>query len=459
MTVSVQTLGGGAPARTMSLPWIIAASSVGTLIEWYDFYLYGVLALFFSKHFFSPDLDPTIAFIASLFVFWTGFLVRPLGAIIFGHLGDLIGRKFTFMLTLGLMGAATFVVGLLPGYAVIGALAPILLVAMRVMQGLALGGEYGGAATYIAEHAPDGKRGLYTSWIQTTATMGIVLALLVVLICRQSMGDAVFGDWGWRVPFLLSAILVLLSGYIRLKLEESPLFARLKEQGKASRNPAADSFLRGGRNWGLMLVALFGATAPEGVVWYTSQFFALFYLYAVLKIDYVTVYIIMMIALTLGAPFFVAFGALSDKVGRRNIMTLGFALAVITYWPVFTWLGTFKNDPVVLTVLVFYMVILVTMVYGPIAAFLVELFPARIRYTSMSLPYHVGNGVFGGLVPAAGASIAAITGIALSGLLYPMAIAAIGVVVSLACIREPTHRIRIWDEVGGGAPPLVPDQP
>ena len=458
MTASAQTVGGGVPARTMSLPWIIAASSVGTLIEWYDFYLYGVLALFFSKHFFSPELDPTIAFIASLFVFWTGFLVRPLGAILFGHLGDLIGRKFTFMLTLGLMGAATFVVGLLPGYAVIGALAPILLVAMRVMQGLALGGEYGGAATYIAEHAPDGKRGLYTSWIQTTATMGIVLALLVVLICRQSMGDAVFGDWGWRVPFLLSAILVLLSGYIRLKLEESPLFARLKEQGKASRNPAADSFLRGGRNWGLMLVALFGATAPEGVVWYTSQFFTLFYLYAVLKIDYVTVYIIMMIALTLGAPFFVAFGALSDKIGRRNIMTLGFALAVITYWPVFTWLGTFKNDPVVLTILVFYLVILVTMVYGPIAAFLVELFPARIRYTSMSLPYHIGNGVFGGLVPAAGASIAAVTGVALSGLLYPMAIAAIGIVVSLAYIREPTHRIRIWDEVGGGGPPLVPDQ-
>ena len=459
MTASVQTVGGGVPARTMSLPWIIAASSVGTLIEWYDFYLYGVFALFFSKHFFSPDLNPTVAFIASLFVFWTGFLVRPLGAIIFGHLGDLIGRKFTFMLTLGLMGAATFVVGLLPGYAAIGALAPILLVTMRVLQGLALGGEYGGAATYIAEHAPDGRRGLYTSWIQTTATMGIVLALLVVLICRQSMGDAVFGDWGWRVPFLLSAILVLLSGYIRLKLEESPLFARLKEQGKASTNPAADSFLRGGRNWGLMLIALFGATAPEGVVWYTSQFFTLFYLYTVLKIDYVTVYIIMIIALTLGAPFFVAFGALSDKIGRRNIMTLGFALAVITFWPVFTWLGTFKNEPVVLTILVFYLVILVTMVYGPIAAFLVELFPARIRYTSMSLPYHVGNGVFGGLVPAAGASIAAITGIALSGLLYPMAIAAIGVVVSLVFIREPTHRVRIWDEVGGGAPPLVPDQP
>lgn len=459
MTVAAPTIGRGAPAGTLSLPWIIAASSVGTLIEWYDFYLYGVLALFFSKHFFSPELNPTVAFIASLFVFWTGFLVRPFGAILFGHLGDLIGRKFTFMLTLGLMGAATFVVGLLPGYAVIGALAPILLVTMRVLQGLALGGEYGGAATYIAEHAPDGRRGLYTSWIQTTATMGIVFALLVVLICRLSMGDQVFGDWGWRIPFLLSAILVLLAGYIRLKLEESPLFARLKEQGKASTNPAADSFLRGGRNWGLMLIALFGATAPEGVVWYTSQFFALFYLYTVLKIDYVTVYIIMMIALTLGAPFFVAFGALSDKIGRRNIMTLGFTLALITFWPVFTLLGTFKNDPLVLTILVFYLVILVTMVYGPIAAFLVELFPARIRYTSMSLPYHVGNGVFGGLVPAAGASIAAITGVALSGLLYPMAIAAIGIVVSLVFIREPTHHIRIWDEVGGGAPPLVPDQP
>jgi MFS family permease len=459
MSVYAETAGGGASTGRLSLPWIIGASSVGTLIEWYDFYLYGVLALFFSRHFFSPELNPTVAFIASLFVFWTGFLVRPFGAILFGHLGDLIGRKFTFMLTLGLMGAATFVVGLLPGYAVIGALAPMLLVTMRVLQGLALGGEYGGAATYIAEHSPDGKRGFYTSWIQTTATMGIVLALLVIMICRLSLGDQAFTDWGWRVPFLLSAILVLLAGYIRLKLEESPLFARLKEQGKASTNPAADSFLRGGRNWGLMLVALFGATAPEGVVWYTSQFFTLFYLQAVLKIDYVTVYVIMMVALTLGAPFFVAFGALSDRIGRRNIMTSGFALAVITFWPVFTWLGTFKNDPVMLTILVFYLVILVTMVYGPIAAFLVELFPARIRYTSMSLPYHVGNGVFGGLVPAAGASIAAITGVALSGLLYPMVIAAIGVVVSLAFIREPTHRIRIWDEVGGGAPPLVPDQP
>jgi MFS family permease len=448
--MAVSATAGRGAATKQSLSFIIGASSVGTLIEWYDFYLYGVLATIFSKHFFSPALDPNIAFIASLFVFWTGFLVRPFGAIVFGHLGDLIGRKFTFMLTLLLMGASTFLVGCLPGYDRIGALAPILLVTMRVLQGLALGGEYGGAATYIAEHAPDGKRGLYTSWIQTTATMGIVLALLVILLCRLGMGDQVFSDWGWRVPFLISAVLVILSGYIRLRLEESPLYARLKQQGKASRNPALESF-SSGKNWGLILLALFGATAPEGVVWYTSQFYALFYLTTVLKVSYVTVYIIMMIALTAGAPFFIVFGALSDKIGRRNIMTAGFALAVISYWPVFTWLGTFKDNPVILTILVFYMVILVTMVYGPIAAFLVELFPARIRYTSMSLPYHVGNGVFGGLVPAAGASIAAITGVALSGLFYPMAIAGLGVIVSLAFLREPTHEVKIWSEVGGQA--------
>ncbi len=247
MSVSTETAGARPAVGTLGLPWIITASSVGTLIEWYDFYLYGVLALFFSKHFFSPALNPSIAFIASLFVFWTGFLVRPFGAILFGHLGDLIGRKFTFMLTLGLMGAATFVVGLLPGYDVIGALAPILLVTMRVLQGLALGGEYGGAATYIAEHAPDGRRGFYTSWIQTTATMGIVFALLVILICRLWLGDQAFGDWGWRIPFLLSAILVVLAGYIRLKLEELPLYARLKNKARhrATRPPTASSAAAG----------------------------------------------------------------------------------------------------------------------------------------------------------------------------------------------------------------------
>jgi MFS family permease len=442
------TMGGGRAVPAQSLGFIIGASSVGTLIEWYDFYLYGVLAVFFSKHFFAPTLSADLALILSLFVFWTGFLVRPFGAIVFGHLGDLIGRKFTFMLTLLLMGASTFVVGLLPGYETLGTLAPVLLVAMRVLQGLALGGEYGGAATYIAEHAPDGKRGFYTSWIQTTATMGIVTALAVILICRLSFGDQAFGDWAWRVPFLISAVLVLLSAYIRLKLAESPLYATLKQQGKASANPALESFTSG-KNWGLILLALFGATAPEGVVWYTGQFYALFYMTTVLKVDYVTVYVIMMLALTLAAPFFVVFGALSDRIGRRNIMTAGFALAVVSYWPVFTWMGQFKDNPFILGVLVFYMVILVTMVYGPIAAFLVELFPARIRYTSMSLPYHIGNGVFGGLVPAAGASVAALTGIALGGLFYPMGIAALGVVVSLAFLREPTHKVKIWDEVGG----------
>lgn len=455
MSTSTSTLGRGA-APTQSLSFIIGASSVGTLIEWYDFYIYGVLAVVFAQHFFPPGND-AFAFLGSLAIFWFGFIARPFGAIFFGHLGDKIGRKFTFMLTLGLMGVATFLVGVLPDYSSIGILAPILLLAMRALQGLALGGEYGGAATYIAEHAPEGKRGLYTSWIQTTATMGIVAALLVVLILRQTMGVD-FNVWGWRIPFWVSAVLVLLSGYIRLKLEESPLYARLKDQGKSSENPVKETY-SSGKNWRLMLLALFGATAPEGVVWYTGQFYALFYMTTVLKISYVTVYIVMMIALTVGSAFFLVFGALSDRIGRRGIMTTGFALAVITFWPVFTWLGTFKDNPVVLTLLVFYLVILVTMVYGPIAAFLVELFPAKIRYSSMSMPYHIGNGWFGGGVPAIGTAIVQATGIALGGLIYPMVIAGIGVVVSLVGLREPTHNIKIWDEVGGEPPPVGPDQP
>ena len=441
----------------LNLPFIIGASSVGTLIEWYDFYLYGVLAAFFARHFFPPG-NENLALLASLAVFWFGFLLRPFGAIFFGHLGDLIGRKFTFMLTLLLMGAATFVVGLIPGYDTIGLLAPALILVMRALQGLALGGEYGGAATYIAEHAPDGKRGLYTSWIQTTATMGIVLALLVILICRQTMDAAAFESWGWRIPFLISAVLVALSVYIRLKLEESPLYARLKEQGKASHNPVRETY-SSRRNWGLMAFALFGATAPEGVVWYTGQFYALIYLLTVLKLNYVTVYVIMMVALTIGSLGFIFFGWLSDRIGRRNIMTAGFALAIVTYWPVFTWFETFKDSPVILTLLVLWLVILVTMVYGPIAAFLVELFPARIRYSSMSMPYHIGNGWFGGGVPFIGTAIRDFTGIALGGLIYPMVVSAIGIVVSLGFLRERYHEVKIWDEVGGGAPPLVPDQP
>jgi MFS family permease len=457
MSASVMATGRSSAAAP-SLPFIIAASSCGTLIEWYDFYLYGVLAPVFATHFFPGDMKNSFLF--SLGIFWTGFVVRPFGAIVFGHIGDLVGRKFTFMLTLGLMGAATFVVGCLPVYDSIGWLAPFLLVMCRVVQGLALGGEYGGAATYVAEHAPDGKRGFYTSWIQTTATMGIVAALLVIIAFRVGMGETDFLAYGWRFPFLLSAILVLLAGYIRLRLEESPLFHRLKEQGKSSANPALESF-GSGRNWGLILTALFGFTAPEGVVWYTGQFYALTYMIAVLKLPFLTVYLILTFALLLGAPFFLVFGWLSDRIGRKAIMTTGFALAVITYWPVFTWLGTWKDNPVILCLLVFYMVIMVTMVYGPIAAFLVEMFPARIRYTSMSLPYHVGNGVFGGGVPFIATALAtSFAGIPLVGLLYPIGVAALGVVVSSLTVREPTHNIRIWDEVGGHTdPPLVPDQP
>ncbi len=449
MAVTAATAGRGIATERKSLSFIIAASSSGTLIEWYDFYLYGVLAAFFGQHFLPPEVKFADSFLYSLGVFWLGFVVRPIGAVIFGHLGDLVGRKFTFMLTLVLMGLATTLVGCLPTFAAIGWTAPVLLVACRLVQGLALGGEYGGAATYIAEHAPDGRRGLYTSWIQTTATMGIVAALLTIMAFRIGLGDEAFTAYGWRFPFLLSAVLVVLSGYIRIKLTESPLYARLKQQGKSSANPALESF-GSGRNWGLILIALFGFTAPEGVVWYTSQFYALAYLLVVLKLPYIQVYLILTFALLLGAPFFVVFGALSDRIGRKPIMIAGFALAVITYWPVFTLLGVYKENPVILTILVWYMVILVTMVYGPIAAFLVEFFPARIRYTSMSLPYHIGNGVFGGGVPFIATLLAAtFTGIPLVGLAYPIAVAALGVVVGGLGVREPTHEVKIWDEVGG----------
>jgi MFS family permease len=458
MSVSAPAMGRVSPQQSkQSLSFIITASSVGTLIEWYDFYLYGVLAGFFGTHFFSPSLSPTISLILSLAVFWTGFVVRPFGALLFGHLGDLIGRKFTFMLTLVLMGVATFLVGCLPTYNTIGALAPILLVTCRVVQGLALGGEYGGAATYVAEHAPDGKRGFYTSWIQTTATMGIVIALVVILAFRLGLGDEAFTAYGWRWPFLLSAVLVLLSGYIRLRLEESPLYARLKAQGKTSENPALETY-RSGRNWGLMALALFGATAPEGVVWYTGQFYALTYMIAVLKLPYVEVYLILMIALLFGAPFFVFFGWLSDRIGRRPIMLSGFLLAALTYIPVFNAITAHKDNPTILALLVFYMVILVTMVYGPIAAFLVEIFPAKIRYSSMSMPYHIGNGVFGGVVPLMGTSLAAaFPGVNLVGLYYPIGVATLGVVVGFFGFSQ-THQRKIWEEVGG-PPPLTPDQP
>ena len=449
-TLTTPAYDGQAAKTRKGLAFIIAASSGGTLIEWYDFYLYGVLASFFAAHFFPGDMRQ--GFLYSLGIFWTGFVVRPVGAVIFGHLGDLIGRKYTFMLTLTLMGLATFLVGCLPTYDQIGWTAPALLVGCRIVQGLALGGQYGGAATYIAEHAPDGKRGLYTSWIQTTATLGIVTALLVIMGFRLGLGDTAFADYGWRFPFMLSAALVVLSAYLRLKLGESPLFQKLKDQGKTSDNPVRETFTTAG-NWKLMALALFGFTAPEGVIWYTSQFYALAYMQTVLMIPYTTVYLVMIVALLLGAPFFVFWGWLSDKIGRRVIMTSSFLLAVLSYWPVFTWMGAAKDNPVILCALVWYMVVVVTMGYGPIAAFLIELFPARIRYSSMSVPYHIGNGVVGGGVPFIATLLATtFTGIPLIGLAYPMTVAGIGVLVGTFGLKRDTKDVRIWEEVGGAQP-------
>jgi MFS family permease len=444
MAGSSTVAGGG--TRKQGLAFIIGASSVGTLIEWYDFYLYAILAALFAANFFPGDLKGS--FLYSLAVFWVGFIVRPFGAVLFGHIGDLVGRKYTFMLTLILMGGATFLVGCLPTFSSIGWLAPILLVVLRIVQGLALGGEYGGAATYIAEHAPDGRRGFYTSWIQTTATFGIVLALLVILAFRLGLGEDDWKSYGWRLPFFLSAVLVVLSAYLRAKLKEAPLFKKLKEQGKSSKNPAGDTF-GSGKSWGKMALALFGATAPEGVVWYTGQFYALFYLANVVKLPWTEIYEILIVALVLGSPFFLVFGALSDRIGRRNIMTAGFLLGAVSYYFVFQALVDNKDSPVILTILIFYMMILVTMVYGPIAAFLVEFFPAKIRYSSMSLPYHLGNGVFGGGVPLIGTYIAGAMGSALAGLYYPIVVAGIGVVVSIAGISNTTRNTKIWDEVGG----------
>jgi MFS family permease len=435
-----------------SLRQVILASSAGTLIEWYDFYLYGTLAVFFSDLFY-PSGNPTAAFLASLATFGAGFAVRPLGALVFGRVGDLIGRKYAFMVTLTIMGVSTFAVGLLPTYQQVGLLAPILLVLLRLLQGLALGGEYGGAATYVAEHAPDHRRGYYTSYIQTTATLGFFVALAVVLTTRVSLGDATFRQWGWRVPFLISAVLVALSLYIRMRLRESPLFARLKEAGKTSSAPIKDS-LGNRRNWKLILLALFGATAGQAVVWYTGQFYALFFMQTTLKIDYITSYLIVGAALACATPFFVVFGWLSDRIGRKPIILGGCLLAAIGYLPIYMAMSKFANplNGPVMTALVFLQVLFVTMVYGPIAAFLVELFPAKIRYTSMSIPYHIGNGEFGGFTPLIAASIVASTGNIYAGLAYPIAIALLTVVVGGLFLRE-TKDIRIWDEVNNDASP------
>jgi MFS family permease len=434
---------------------VIGAAAAGTVIEWYDFYIFGSLATILAGHFF-PKENPTAGFLFTLATFATGFVVRPFGAVVFGRIGDLVGRKYTFLLTLILMGAGTAAIGFVPSYESIGIAAPLLLLLLRLLQGLALGGEYGGAAVYVAEHVEDKKRGFYTSFIQITATAGLFTSLGTISAVRLSVGDAAFKAWGFRVPFLLSILLVGLSLYVRLKLKESPLFTRLKATGKTSAAPVKDS-LGSGKNFRLMLLALFGATAGQGVVWYTGQFYALYFLQNTLKIDLLMSNIIVAIALLLASPFFVVFGALSDRIGRKWIMMAGNLLAVLTYVPIYWAMEAFSRplNPVALTGLVFVQVLYVTMVYGPIAAFLVELFPAKIRYTSLSLPYHLGNGVFGGLTPLIGTAIVASTGNHFAGLVYPMSIAAMTFIVGSLFLKETRHH-SIWDEVEGAPDPAKP---
>jgi MFS family permease len=526
---------------------IVGAASAGTVFEWYDFYLYGSLTAFISLHFFS-GVNETTGFILALMAFAAGFAVRPFGAIVFGRLGDLWGRKNTFLVTMLLMGVSTFAVGLLPDYSQIGVAAPIILVLLRLLQGLALGGEYGGAATYVAEHAPDGKRGLYTSWIQTTATLGLFLSLVVIILVRTQVGEEAFKAWGWRIPFLVSAVLLALSLWIRLKLNESPVFQKMVEEGTTSKKPLAEAFANRA-NLKLVVLALVGLTAGQAVVWYTGQFYALFFLEKTLKVDGLTTNTLVALALLIGTPFFVIFGWLSDKIGRKPIILVGCLLAVLTYFPIFKALTTaanpalaaatasapvtviadpadcaFQFDPVgksafasscdiaksalatagvsyrneaapagtlarvrigqteiagidgsalsradladaratwsktlgaalseagypatadparinkplvvgLLTLLVLY----VTMVYGPIAAALVEMFPARIRYTSMSLPYHIGNGWFGGFLPATAFAMVAASGDIYRGLWYPIVVAGVTLIVGGFWVRE-----------------------
>lgn len=477
---------------------VIMASSVGTLIEWYDFYIFGSLATILSQQFF-PQTNPTAAFLSTLATFAAGFVVRPFGAIVFGRLGDLVGRKYTFLVTLILMGGSTFAIGLVPGYESIGIAAPLIVLVLRLLQGLALGGEYGGAATYVAEHAPAASRGYYTSFIQTTATLGLFVSIGVILAVRHWIGVEAFNDWGWRIPFILSSLLVGISIYIRLKMKESPLFAKIKAEGKISKNPIKESFGKK-ENLILVIIALFGATAGQGVVWYTGQFYAMTFLEKTCQIDFVQTRDIIAIALLIGTPFFVVFGAWSDKVGRKYIMMTGMILAVILYRPIYSEMYSLsklsdkveiedqrvserksvitRSDTVVTVIkkkyyadetvaietsnekndiqlsatklevllhgtnywtmiaLIVVQVILVTMVYGPIAAFLVEMFPTRIRYTSMSLPYHIGNGIFGGLTPFIATYLAGVTSDPLAGLWYPMAVAAITFVIGMVFLSN-----------------------
>ena len=541
-TPNVSTSGGG---MTKEERMVVFASSLGTVFEWYDFYLYGSLAAIIAKHFFVAVNEAT-SFIFALLAFAAGFFVRPFGAIVFGRLGDMLGRKFTFLVTILLMGGATFIVGLLPGYATLGITAPIILITLRLFQGLALGGEYGGAATYVAEHSPNGKRGYFTAFIQTTATIGLFLSLIVILLCRIGLGTAKFEEWGWRIPFLISIALLGISVWIRMQLQESPVFKRMKEEGKGSKAPLTESFLKW-RNLKIVLLALFGAVAGQGVVWYTGMFYELFFVINILKVDPQFGNMVIAAALILGTPFFIVFGVLSDKVGRKWIIMAGLALAAATYFPIFRHITdaanpalaeaqaktpvkvfadpnncTFQFDPVgkatfkkscdvaksflskkaipytneaapagtvayvtvgsekieafdgtslsaadfkaqsaafsakmtaatkaypakadlsrvntpKLIILLVILVIYVTMVYAPIGAYLVEMFPARIRYTSMSLPYHIGNGWFGGFLPSIAFAIVTATGDIYAGLWYPIIIAVMSLVVGSLLLKD-----------------------
>ncbi|MEP6551568.1 MAG: MFS transporter [Gemmatimonadales bacterium] len=434
------------PTDTTGIWKVIGASSVGTMIEWYDFYIFGSLAAIISTQFF-PGGSPTAAFLKTLATFAVGFAVRPFGALVFGRIGDLTGRKIAFLATLLIMGGSTAAIGFLPGYDRIGVAAPIILVFLRLLQGLALGGEYGGAAVYVAEHAPDGKRGFYTSFIQTTATLGLFLSLAVILIVRWLVGEEAFKVWGWRIPFIVSILLVGISYYIRIRLRESPLFTILKETGKTSSAPIKESYGTWAR-WKVFLIVLFGATAGQAVVWYTGQFYALLFMQTVLKVPLVTSYVCVAVALVLGAPLFVFFGSLSDRIGRKKIMMAGNLLAALSYVPIYHAMKAYSNpvNPVALTALVFVQVVFVTMVYGPIAAFLVEASPARIRYTSMSLPYHFGNGWFGGFLPIIATGLVARTGNIYAGLAFPIVVALITVVVG-SLLLDDRHNESIWAEL------------